>query len=80
MDFVFNHIRPDITSNFITVKSASKYSGYNKQYIRRLLRNGTISSKKIGQIWFIEFDDFIRYLTKARKIEDERYGPKIIYD
>ncbi len=65
----------DILDNYISVKTAANYSGYNEQYIRRLLRRGKINSKKIGQIWLIKFNDFDCYLKNAIKSEDSRFGP-----
>jgi len=39
MGFSFNSEHSDITGEFLTVRSAAEISGYNQQYIQRLLRN-----------------------------------------
>ena len=71
----FKGINPDVTEDYITVKTASKYSGYNEQYLRRLLREGIFKTRKIGQLWLIEQSDFGKYLQEARKTSDKRFGP-----
>ena len=38
----------------LSVQAASEATGYNIQYLRRLLRSGTLEGIKIGQIWLIE--------------------------
>jgi len=73
----FKDINPDVTEDYITVKTASKYSGYNEQYLRRLLREGIFKTRKIGQLWLIEQSDFGNYLQETRKTTDKRFGPQI---
>jgi hypothetical protein len=36
--------------SLLTIQSAARYSGYNLQYLRRLLRNGKLDGVKIGQV------------------------------
>ena len=78
MGFSFNEIGPDVSSNHITVKTASKYSGYSEQYLRRILREGMFKTRKIGQLWLIEQADFGKYLSDATKSADKRFGPQSI--
>ena len=47
--------------------AAAEYSGYNEQYLRRLLRAGRLEGIKIGQVWLIE---------TARKTQVIRLGIK----
>jgi hypothetical protein len=61
---------------YITVNSAAGYSGYNQQYIRRLLRMGLFRSKKIGQIWLTDRDSFLEYLDNAKRSKDKSFGPQ----
>jgi len=75
MGFSFNSLRSDFSGEYLTVKTAAKVSGYNQQYLRRLLRANVLQSKRLGQIWLINRDDFLRYLGKANKSEDKRFGP-----
>jgi len=74
MGFIFNS--PEKSSEYITVKAAAEISGYNQQYLRRLLRENVLQSIKLGQLWLIDHGDFIRYLTYARQSKDNRYGPQ----
>ncbi len=43
--FIYQHI---------TVQAAAEVTGYNIQYLRRLLRSGALEGVKIGQMWLIE--------------------------
>ena len=65
-----------IFNNCINVKVAAFYSGYNVQYLRRLLRNGRLSGMKLGQIWLLDKRNFEIYLENANHIPDKRFGPK----
>jgi excisionase family DNA binding protein len=69
-------VESDFLGEYITVKTAAEISGYNQQYIRRLLRENTFRSKRLGQLWLIDQKDFIKYLNEARKSNDKRFGPK----
>ena len=40
----------------ITVQAAAEGTGYNIQYLRKMLRSGTSKSVKIGQMWLIEME------------------------
>ena len=72
----FKGTNPDVTEDYITVKTASKFSGYNEQYLRRLLGGGIFKTRKIGQLWLIEQADFGKYFSEATKSDDERFGPQ----
>jgi hypothetical protein len=47
--------------NHISVQAATKISGYNTQYLRRLLRAGKLEGGKVGQIWLIEMASLQAY-------------------
>ena len=67
MGFYFNSNGSDFSSEYLTVKIAAKISGYNQQYLRRLLRENVFRSRRIGQLWFFERDDFQIYLVNANQ-------------
>jgi len=69
MGFSFNTLQSDDSSEYITVSTAAEISGYNQQYLRRLLREGTLRSKRFGQLWLIDRDDFETYLQAPRDQE-----------
>jgi len=77
MGFSFNNLLPEFTEEYITVKSAAEFSGYNQQYLRRLLRKGVFRTRKIGQIWLIDQRNFIDYLKDAGQSKDKRFGPQV---
>ena len=60
----------------ISVQAASDVTGYNIQYLRRMLRSGTLEGIKIGQIWLIEMDALEAYLKSVESTSDRRCGPR----
>ena len=69
--------KPRVIENCISVKDASKYSGYSQQYLRRLLRIGKLAGLKLGQLWLIELESFQLFLTKAKESNDYRFGTRV---
>jgi excisionase family DNA binding protein len=67
---------PKIFHNCITVKDAASHSGYNLQYLRRMLRSGALSGIKIGQMWLIDKTMFEGYMQNAYQTADKQFGPK----
>jgi len=65
-----------LTESHISVLAATKITGYNAQYLRRLLRNKKIRGTKIGQIWLIKIKSFADYIQQAEQSSDQRYGAK----
>jgi excisionase family DNA binding protein len=61
---------------FVTIQTATEVTGYNLQYLRRLLRAGKITGIKIGQVWLIEFDSLETYVKLNTDSVDKRCGPK----
>lgn len=59
-----------------TVSEAGKETGYNEEYIRRLIRNGDIEAVKVGNVWLVRVDSLKKYLKGVESIDDNRYGPK----
>ena len=49
------------------MQAAAEATGYNIQYLRRMLRSGALKGVKIGQMWLIEMDALETYL-KTRKL------------
>jgi len=54
-----------ITDRYLTVQAAADASGYNDQYIRRLLRANKLASLKVGQMWLIQMDSLEAYLHNS---------------
>jgi hypothetical protein len=70
---------PIVINNCISVNGAASHSGYNVQYLRRLLRDGRFSGVKLGQAWLIDKCTFEVYLENANLTQDKRFGPRQIY-
>ena len=60
----------------ITVQAAAEATGYNIQYLRRMLRSGALKGVKIGQMWLIEMDALGAYLKHVENTSDRRCGPR----
>jgi hypothetical protein len=69
-------IIPFVFNNCISVKVAAFHSGYNMQYLRRLLRDGRLSGMKLGQTWLIDKCMFEAYVKNSHQTNDKRFGPK----
>jgi excisionase family DNA binding protein len=65
-----------LTEKYITVQAAAEITGYNVQYLRRLLRLRKLGGVKVGQVWLIKMDSLRTLLKRAQNTSDKRYGPK----
>ena len=65
-----------VLEKYITVQAAAKVTGYNLQYMRRLLRAEKLAGIKIGQVWLISLASLITYVQQAEEASDRRCGPK----
>ena len=71
-----NLLSPTFVISCISVKDAAFHSGYNIQYLRRMLRSGALKGGKIGQMWLIEMDALEAHLKRAENTSDRRCGPR----
>ena len=62
--------------NHIPIQAATELTGYNAQYLRRLLRVGKLEGIKVGQVWLVELTALQAYFSSAISSNDMRYGPK----
>jgi len=65
-----------LINHHVTVQAAAEVTGYNIQYLRRLLRSGMLEGIKIGQIWLIEMQSLEMYLKHIDSTSDRRCGQK----
>jgi excisionase family DNA binding protein len=65
-----------LVNRHITVQAAAEVTGYNIQYLRRILRSGALKGCKIGQMWLIEIDALEAYLKHIETTSDRRFGPR----
>ena len=65
-----------LITGHVTVEAAADVTGYNIQYLRRLLRSGKPGGIKIGQLWLIEMQSLETYLQHVESTSDRRCGPR----
>jgi len=63
-------------SDWITTTEAIRLTGYNAEYIRRLVRSKKIEAQKFGTLWQIDRKSLFSYLRTSRRSADKRRGPK----
>ncbi len=65
-----------LKEEFLTISAAVIITGYNSQYLRRLLRNGRLAGVRVGQVWLIKLNSLATYLTVINGSKDRRFGAK----
>jgi excisionase family DNA binding protein len=65
-----------LINRHVPVQSAAEFTGYNIQYLRRMLRTGALEGIKVGQIWLIDMESLLAYLEYVESTLDRRYGPR----
>lgn len=53
--------------DYILVKEAAAITGYHAEYIRRLLRKGTLEGRRVGWSWFIRRESLRTWLQEESK-------------
>ncbi len=61
---------------WLTVHDAAKLSGYNPEYLRRLMREDKIKFRKFSFIYQVNQKSLMDYLKRAESTIDKRYTPK----
>jgi hypothetical protein len=59
---LFQNSNGIILEKYITVQAAVEVSGYNTQYLRRLLRAERLDRIKVGQMWLIKLESLKSYI------------------
>ena len=65
-----------VLEEHLSVRAAAEYSGYNEQYLRRLLRAGRLDGTRIGQVWLIKLASLEAHLRVGQLSRDQRFGPQ----
>lgn len=63
-------------NEWLTVQEAAELSGYNHEYIRRLMREGKIEAEKVSIVWVIRRASLMAYIKRTQQSTDKRHGPK----
>jgi len=66
-----------VLDNHMSIQAASEYSGYNLQYLRRIVRKGEVEGVKVGQVWLVNLASLDAYLKRVQNTDDRRYGPRV---
>jgi excisionase family DNA binding protein len=61
-----------INGDWLTVNEAAKLSGYNPEYITRLIRQGEIKARKFSIVWMVSRKSLLAYQTKAQAMGEKR--------
>lgn len=59
-----------------TIKEASQKTGYNEEYLRRLIRQGKLDAIKVGPTYLIRKDSLEKYIAEVQEDDDARTGPR----
>ena len=54
---------------YMPAQTAAEYSGYNLQYIRRLLVSGAIGGVKVSQVWLVKVSTTRRNMDGAFDVD-----------
>ena len=59
-----------------SIKEASEKTGYNEEYLRRLIRQKKIEAVKVGPAYLIRVESLNRYIEEIQAADDARTGPR----
>ncbi len=62
--------------DWITSTEALEITGFNPDYLRRILRGGKVVARKWGREWQVSKSSLLKYLRSAEKSPDKRRGPR----
>ena len=61
-----------INGDWLTVNEAAKLSGYDPEYITRLIRQGEIKARKFSIVWQVNKESLSAYMAKAQAMGEKR--------
>jgi excisionase family DNA binding protein len=59
-------------NEWLTVREAAKLSGYDPEHVRRLVREGKVTARKISIVWLVDRTSLLVYLDKAQSLGEKR--------
>jgi len=65
-----------MAEDWLTTVEAAEFSGYHREYLRELIREGKLAARRFGSVWAIDKTSLLAFLEAARKSRDRRRGPK----
>ena len=64
-----------MAQTWLSVPEAAALSGYDADYIRKLIRGGKIEARKVVTVWMVDRASFLAYVEQAQHRGAKR-GPK----
>lgn len=61
--------------DWVSVAEAAELSGYEPDYIRKLVRAGKIKARKVVTVWTVDRQSLLTYLDVVKR-RGEKRGPK----
>ncbi len=61
---------------WIDIRLASELSGYNSDYLRRVMRQGKIAAEKRGTMWWIDRDSLRAYVATVEALGTKKFDPR----
>jgi excisionase family DNA binding protein len=59
-----------------SIQEASEKTGYNPEYLRRLVRTGKLEHAKIGRVILIRVSSLAAYIAEMDALNNNRTGPR----
>lgn len=66
----------DSMPEWITTEEAMQISGYARNYLRRIIRQGKIAAEKKGTMWWIHKDSLQAYAAEMEALGNQRFDPR----
>lgn len=60
---------------YVSVEEAAQITGYNPEYIRRLIRHKVIKAVKKSRVWWIERESLEAYKKQMDSLGGEKFSP-----
>jgi len=64
-----------MAEDWITTAEAVKLTGYHRNHIHRLIRQGGVQARKFGPVWQVSRASLLAYVRRVEKLGEKR-GPK----
>ena len=58
---------------YVSVEEAAEITGYDPEYIRRLLRQSKVNAEKKGTMWWIDLDSLKEYKKQMDALGTDKY-------
>ncbi len=60
---------------YVSVEEAAEITGYDPEYIRRLLRQNKIKAEKKGTMWWIDLESLKEYKKQMDTLGTDKFFP-----